>query len=1273
MGGRYKIELRVLMILITVIICFGCAENTSYKESFFTDFNSSMMQATETGLSENSFIKASEHYLNAPPLVEYIIDYKDNSSVNYSKHIKKICDYTKIPFRSTSIHDWNSPNFIIASSTRVINIHNPSKLNDQAVQKLLNFVAKGGTLFFASVIEDNRFKYFYGFNLNASYEYDETSAGFKFITPLLPNMKGLSINDSQMHYGLKSKNFMKEVTPLLTAVNNTNYGVILEHEIGSGRVVFLNSELMIDKFTRGLIFATFLPGLEGVPYPIANISTIYLDDFPSPVYDIMKEPIATEMGITMANFVENVWWPDMQKLAQEFDINYTTTITFDYNSKVTPPFIFSEWNRKKKGHPKTVLSDFFTRDVLKKNFELGFHGFNHVSLTASSWKNTDYITTALHTVKKKWSVEGYGNLPTSYIPPSNIIDSTGISKLKQEMPSIKYICSSYFGNTSEGSNREFDIEPFNAMLFDYPRLTSEYELSSEKLFVKESTYLFTGIWSHFVHPDDVYQIKDISNQKTSGDYDYRNVHGYGWYTSKDGSIGLFPRFKKLLEQHKKTYPLSEFVNAKYGASRIHKWRIADYYHQNNTDYYRVKKKGGSYQKKHNWFIYVSNDNIVQLENYLKSTQIKYHKTPVYKGCLVNVTTKLPVLRIPRVININDESVTNQAYEEYHQYFNEMLASNEDMSIKVVDVDEKLLLLKNLKQLKKQMFSQKTIQPSVWNNYARMNDWLNKEQDVWAKLDSFYNEHKSIKTAKYSNELAKITWYPTEQVQEYWLLEQINLEPNNISLLKQYVKHYNTEVNSNRIATFLKKINVLEYSPEAKKNYVKHILWKNSPDANTELDAIKPSEIYIDIADDVAWHYYEKGNLEKAYSWSSYTNEIDFVIKLDWLYTLEEFDTLSAIYSRYIKAHTNDNKTKAAMAYIHHSMGDFKLAWIVSDGISESYFGKEALKKMLNKDVIYVSTDLQKELLNEHSKLFRNSVKDSLKEYIRIKESNSVQFSGDIASDRSYNTSFDKISTFTLKDNKNFSHNISFTNSDIYALNTSIIDSSNVNKELYGFQYKINNPITNKLHYWSKARLEKDRGNDIFIQFGVGANLSKKKSFSSISYNVHPVKNAITYNRGIYRNRLGIYHENNLNKAVTLIGYAEGNYYSSDVSTVSLSGKIQYHLIKKPNVKCFPFLESEYSYGTINQPSGYPFWVLENRLYGGGGVGGQFGNKETSKLMFRADAAHFSDDYSDYFTRFNGKLSIRFLKYYVFQTSAEYYIQSEYYSNRFNFGLQYYLK
>ena len=91
----------------------------------------------------------------------------------------------------------------------------------------------------------------------------------------------------------------------------------------------------------------------------------------------------------------------------------------------------------------------------------------------------------------------------------------GLRKLQEGAPSVKYIQSTYLGDFEEGGNREFDPEPYNDYFFDYPRISSGYFFEKDDIMNIESLYLFTGIWTHFVHPDDVFQLPNKSNTATS--------------------------------------------------------------------------------------------------------------------------------------------------------------------------------------------------------------------------------------------------------------------------------------------------------------------------------------------------------------------------------------------------------------------------------------------------------------------------------------------------------------------------------------------------------------------------------------------------------------------------------------------------------------------------------------------------------------------------------------------------------------------------------------
>ena len=465
-----------------------------------------------------------------PALIEFIVDYDNYDNVNESSQLQKTSDYTKIPFQEIKLEDFNR-SFRLSSTTRVLCVYDPNDLKDAAIDTIQNFVARGGTLLITKTTKDERLNYLLGLSPTANYKTDSIAHGYIFKKPLFPDMKGFSYQNKEHHHGgLSEDNFSDYVDVLMTAGNKTTYPVLLENKIGKGKVVYYNSSVGFNKLSRGIIFSCALLGLEGIPYPVANTATIFLDDFPSPLYNIYKAPVKEELGVTIAEFVTNVWWPDMKTFASDEDIEYSAYVAFDYNTYIRPPFTFKEWdaNLFSKNNKTVQKSSWLGRDVIESGHEMALHGYNHVSLLKSDWKEPEYMVTALSTTAKKWKTLNFGNLPTSYVPPSNYIDSIGLAKLQKGMPSIKYIQSTYLGVKEEGGDRDFDPDPYNDYFFGYPRITSGFDLQEIDLLTMESMYLYTGIWTHFVHPDDVFQIPDESNKETSGHFEFRNRNNLNW-------------------------------------------------------------------------------------------------------------------------------------------------------------------------------------------------------------------------------------------------------------------------------------------------------------------------------------------------------------------------------------------------------------------------------------------------------------------------------------------------------------------------------------------------------------------------------------------------------------------------------------------------------------------------------------------------------------------------------------------------------------------------
>jgi len=1261
---------------------------------------------------DNTFKRYTEPGMSTEPLIEFIVDESSKTCRDYSRGIQKACDYTKLPFRSVNIKKWNVTH-AIAPTTRVICVYNTQKLNDQSIPVLLNFVSNGGTLFLPCANEDRRMAYMLGFKPEAEYATDTKSSGWYFNTAMLPGMKGRTYTGVFELFGFAAENFSSRVKILATSMNNPNFPAIVENTIGNGRVLLYNTSGDFIKNDRGFLFAGILRGLEGIPYPVANTATVFLDDFPAPQYETKVEPVASEFDMSMSDFVNTIWWPDMKKLSKEFKIPYSVMTTFDYRNKIVPPFTLDQWNAEKItiNNKTEPLTDWLVRDAAKNGNEIAFHGYNHVSLMTELWKNQQFIGTSLNTVKKKWEISNYGKLPVTYVPPSNEIDKKGVIALKKAMPSLKYMCSLYLGDLYEGGNREFDYEPYEKNFFDYPRISSGFYLNNDRKYNLQSMYILTGIWTHFVHPDDIFQIPE-KNTKKEEVRDMRNGEGLGWYKTKGKNKGLYSEFRKNLLEMTSTYPQLRFVSAGEGAPIAINWRASRYTHKSANGLYSVTQLNPDDNTKQYWFMYVSAENAARAEAKLKTQAVSYSKTLMMDGYLYSAYMNKPKLTVldlkykgpnERALQSKVNLMVRADLAKYNESIRKFLKGEEFID----DSDKKLK--QEIAALKNKMLNTAAIDSVTWNKYAKYQSWENKGEEVWKILEEHVAKYPTRDNVMYSKELDRIIGYPNDLVKEKWMSAQIMVTPNDKDLLNSYVANFYTDENQEKIKNALKALLTVDTSPSSYINYIKHLLTYKPDEARMELTDKKPSKELSELATQIAWLFADTNDYLKAYIWSEYSDEIDFVTRMNWLIEARQFKILEKEYLKYIALHPEDVKAKSTMSNVYHEMGRFKESWVLANSLPESE-DKEVLRKMLNRDVVYESADLQQDLIANHSALFYPDISASLIKENRLKRGNYINLLSSLETNQA-NTAIQKNElSYNFYDKKKNIHSIAGTyNKYLKQEQSDFSYSDNYDNALGGIQYKFTTgEREGKPQFWSRARVELDKNTKAYYQFGIGMTSSKERKYRSGEFNIFPVETAPGLNQGIYQMRLNLYQDFYLFKFINTSISFEGNYYTNgrlSIDTIvnqpiinperfertiykplnettytvtetgtsyggSLTARFMLDNGAEKKSKLIPFLESQYSLGSRNLPSGYPYWMIRHRLYEGGGLGWKL---KLTNFESKIEAAYFFDDYSDNFQRFSGNVSYQIFDYTALTAGAELFSQKKYYSNSVLFGIKYNMK
>ncbi|HIB38261.1 DUF2194 domain-containing protein [Mesonia sp.] len=841
------------------------------------------------------------------PLVEYILYTPNEESENCHDHIRKTLDYAKIPFNAINLKDFNKKEKI-SKSTRVVVIFDIGVLNNSAYQKLLKFIAKGGTVFLPNYSSDEKFGFLAGVKSDAGYNIDKEATGYNFKMSFLPGMKNNVFRNKIPHFGLKRENFREDINVWATAYSDANYPTIIHNQLGNGHVIAFNSSQFSERQDRGMFFASILMGLENVPYSIANVSSIFLDDFPAPLYDIYAETVKSEMNLSQAQFYKNVWWPDMIKLAKEENLIYSTYPCFDYRNITEPPFLYKEWDHKSTTLKENASDapDFLMNRALKEDVEIGLHGYNHVSLLKEDWPNKDFMVLALNSAEKKWISSGYGKLPRTYVPPSNHIDSLGFTALQQAIPTIRYNSSLYLGDFEDGGGREFDPEPYNSHFYNFPRITSGYDLDSENQFLQHSLYLYTGIWSHFIHPDDVFQVPS-ENNLSHGDYGYRNSNRLGWRNSKDKKLGFLPIFRNYIQKTNKIYPFIKYETVINAAKHTENWRNSKVEYIFKED--SVKVNSTLNVNENYWFTYIPKDKITNTEEFLNSKKLKFSKREFLQGYLLNIKTNKKQLSLPYCNKNNAENslVEKQILSNYATY----LSNFEDIQDEYSDIptQERIASLQ-------QKLNSSSLTYEEWQDLYKLLGWENREFEIWTLLENSFQENPSKQYVSLSRLFTQNSDYPNLETRKRWMLRQAIYFEEEPELKLQYLSQFKKDSipdNFTISAENVVEIIVAEENEQTQEEYLYGLIEHQPELAKEVLTLLSPCAGFgNNLSESIAWYYIQHKNYDQAISWSNCTSNIAEEEITEWRLANGEFLFLKQKdFPRYIEF-LLQNKPKFAL-------------------------------------------------------------------------------------------------------------------------------------------------------------------------------------------------------------------------------------------------------------------------------------------------------------------------------------------------------------------------
>jgi hypothetical protein len=452
---------------------------------------------TDAGYLPESIKNAPKDEQEAECLM--LIDTSKDAMVAYRKQMMDILDIMRVGYDTLDISNQKLPD-LSKYRTIVITFNKLDKIQD-SILTIFDWVKEGGGLMFSCAPEPSTvfkaIKPKLGI-LESGDDYVNCS-GIKIVADFMAGAKGQTYLWDEAWDSSLALTLKEGCTLHAVSVSESPTPMLWEYDYEKGRVV-VNNHYLADKGSRGFLGAAYSLLEDVIAYPVINVSSFFIDDFPSPIPQGDSKFIAS-YGRTVDSFYTNVWWPDVLALSQKYGFTYTGGIIEDYNDSTEAPFARNLNTRQ--------FTDFGGM-LLKNGGEICLHGYNHQPLVAENfdykdkytynkWKSMDEMISSLNELLD-FSRSLYPDAQiTTYVPPSNVLSNEGRSVLTSKM-NLRCIASLYLVEDIE-FEQEFDVSEDGTI--NLPRIISGFIIDDYMKWVAMNELNLHYVNTHFMHPDDV--------------------------------------------------------------------------------------------------------------------------------------------------------------------------------------------------------------------------------------------------------------------------------------------------------------------------------------------------------------------------------------------------------------------------------------------------------------------------------------------------------------------------------------------------------------------------------------------------------------------------------------------------------------------------------------------------------------------------------------------------------------------------------------------------
>lgn len=392
--------------------------------------------------------------------------------------------------------------------------------------------------------------------------------GYRFITDIIPLLQDVSyMGDGDLNDYFLPVRLQSDCRVHLETTEDHPSPLMWERDYGEGRVVVFNTTLMSGKDARGYATAVVSAMEDVLVYPIINAGMVFIDDFPAPQPEGFDERLLQDFGYDIQGFFRHYWWPDMKALAWQYGVEYSGVLIETYNDRVEPPF---------EPEDEGALLRFYASELLHSGGEIGLHGYNHMSLNFEGfvyppdvkynlWPSEESMAEALLELYRYAKLLFPDEEFLTYVPPSNYLSPEGQAVLRETLPSVRVISGLYLREAGNNALvQEFGEEIDGSI--SVPRLSSGFIPTEYNRMVIASEMAFHGVYSHFIHPDDV--------------LDEARGAASGWRA-------MYAGFQEMLQTMVDTYPAIRFVTAADGAAAVQRYERLGITREMEEDHLRI--------------------------------------------------------------------------------------------------------------------------------------------------------------------------------------------------------------------------------------------------------------------------------------------------------------------------------------------------------------------------------------------------------------------------------------------------------------------------------------------------------------------------------------------------------------------------------------------------------------------------------------------------------------------------------------------------------------